>query len=164
MTLRKGLSKVTFSVRGGRAPPSSLPCVLLCLSQPATLIHAEGGWLTRDPSAQFLPLLKPSQASSLCIPLPPGPKDMLQLDVTEHKTLKTQMRSGMLQPLRNRSWTEGCQQVLDTSMFVLKTVSEASTEPPQVLPSEPWGSACDNNRPPLNYGPPSISSCQLPAM
>lgn len=68
ITLRKGLSKVTFSVRGGRAPHPSLPFVLLCLSQPATLIHAEGSWLTSDPSAQCLLLLKPSQASPSTFP------------------------------------------------------------------------------------------------
>lgn len=82
ITLRKGLSKVTFSVRGGKLALPSLP-VCYSASQPATPIHAEDCWLTRDPSAQFLPLLKPSQASPLSIPLPPGPKDMLQLDVTE---------------------------------------------------------------------------------
>lgn len=65
------------------------------------------------------------------------------------QTLKTQMRPGELQPLRNLSWTGR----FWIHPCLYRRLFQKSAEPPRVLPSKPWGSAHNYNRPPLNSGP-----------
>lgn len=76
----------TFSVGDGRATPASFPsvCVALPLSQrPSTMQKTAG--LPGIPQPDFY-LYSNHPRPALSIPLPPGSKDMLQLDLTSANT------------------------------------------------------------------------------